>query len=727
MPRCLIISNRLPETFDESTQAFVASSGGLVSAIKGLDPLKIGCDLEWVGPLKDNVPEEKMNDLQRKSTFICHPIIVPSSVYDSYSQDFCSQVLWPLLHFERSKIQHSLDPWKNYQKMNHLMAEAILKIANSDDLIWVHDYHFFLVPEFIKSKRPDLKVGFFLHTPFPSVDIFRELPQRQEILASLHLCDLVGFHDLSYLAHFKGALSRFLGEEIKTFDEHKLSVYPISIDVDHFKRISSHCQTTFFKEEFSQKKQNRKWILGVDRLDYIKGILHKLYAFQDFLRKNPDLRLTVQMIQVIIPSRSEVKEYQDHKAQVEQLISSINGEFSTPTHVPIHYLHRSLSDHELSALYQSCDVLLVGSCRDGMNLVSLEYIASQNDQLPGGLLLSEFTGAHSSLSGAISINPWNIEETACKIKMVLEENIPERQKRTMPMKEFLNNHTSSDWASSFLNDLNQDQTSPCEKITLGDDGHFPWMKELKGKKILLISDFDGTLVPLASSPSDVLLQEETKNLLRCVDQQSNLQLIVLSGRGPESLENLLVQDDLHLALGACHGAYLYTPEIKEWSQPLAADFIKWKKRVMDLLTIYSARTPGSFLEDKGHAITWHYRNAPTEFAQFLANKLHLELEEAHKAYPIQVSLGKKTVEIKSLHANKGIFIRQWLRNQEYQPEVILAIGDDRTDEDMFDYLQNQSEIPHYCIKVGEGPSLAGHHIQEQNQVNQFLRNLTQCA
>jgi trehalose 6-phosphate synthase/phosphatase len=727
MPRCLIISNRLPQTFDESTQEFVASSGGLVSAIKGLDPLKIGFDLEWVGPLKDDVPQDKINDLQRKSRFIHHPIIVPASTYHSYYQDFCSQVLWPLLHFERSKIQQTIEAWKSYQKINQLIAEGILNIAKSDDLIWIQDYHFFLVPEFLKSQRPDLKVGFFLHIPFPSVEIFRELPQRKEILASLYLCDLVGFHDLTYLTHFKGALSRFLCDEMDTFKELKSGVYPISIDVDHFKSISSHFQTKFLKEEFSQKKQDMKWILGLDRLDSIKGILHKLYAYQDFLRKNPDLSLTVQLIQVIIPSRTEVKEYQDHKAQIEQLISSINGEFSTPTHVPIHYLHRSISDYELSALYQICDVLHVGSCRDGMNLVSLEYIASQNEQLPGALLLSEFTGAHSSLSGAISINPWNIEETACKIKMVLEENVLERQARTMPMQEFLKNYTSSDWAYSFIKDLNRDQPSSNEKIILGDDGHFPWMKELKGKKILIFSDFDGTLVPLASNPSDVRLQEETKILLRNIDQQSNLQLIVLSGRAPESLENLLDQDYLHLALGACHGAYQYTPEIKEWNEPLAPDFVKWKKRLIDILKIYSVRTPGSFLEDKGLAITWHYRNSPTPFAKYLATKLLLELDEAHKAYPIQVGQGKMSVEIKSLHANKGIFIRQWLRNQEYQPDVILAIGDDRTDEDMFDYLQNQSEIPNYCIKVGEGPSLAGHQIQEQQRVNHFLRNLIECT
>ncbi len=724
MPRCLLVSNRLPLAFNDKSQEFVPSSGGLVSAIKGLDPKKVGYDFEWMGIMTDDIDEENINQLKKLSfgDLRCHPIIVPKEMYHHYYNCFSNNVIWPLFHYERSLVQHTDHGWKSYQDVNELVANAIIEEAREGDTIWIHDFHFFLVPGLIKAKRPDLQVGFFLHIPFPSSEIFRELPQRKEILLSLIQCDLVGFHDLSYLTHFKSSLSRVLGEQTSIFNERKLGVYPISIDTENFEALRDAPETKEFIKRYAEQKKDKKWILGVDRLDYIKGLVLKLQSMQEFLRKYPDQIGKVQMVQIVIPSRTEVPEYQELKQKVEQLVSSINGEFGSPTYMPIHYLYHSVSGNELSALYQLSEVMHIGSRRDGMNLVALEYVVSQKDPYAGTILLSEFTGAHSTLSYAISINPWNIEETAVKIKEALEHPEEQRRKEMMAMRDFLKKYTSSEWARFFMRDLHREDSSKHQMFSLNRDGKFPWMKELKGKKVLFFCDLDGTLAPISNLPSQVRIQKETQELLKEIDKNPHCQFVVVSGRDRDFLSEQFIENDFKFPLAACHGAYSYSPESHEWQNLIPHDSTKWKEGVIDILKLYTSRTPGSFIEDKGHAVTWHYRNSPPEFADFLANKLFIELEESLTSLPAQVSRGKKVIEVKSLHASKGFFVQQWLEKQEYQPDVVVALGDDTTDEDMFEFLQNRSEVMPFCIKVGDEKTYAKYFIKEQSTVNLFLKN-----
>lgn len=724
MSRCLLVSNRLPLAYSEKSHEFVPSSGGLVSAIKGLDAKKVGYDFEWLGIMTDDVDLEKINQLKEIpfGDLRCHPIVIPKDLYNLYYNSFCNNVIWPLFHYERSMVQHCDQGWNSYQQVNEMVADAIIREAREDDTIWIHDFHFFLVPGFIKAKRPDLKVGFFLHIPFPSSEIFRELPQRKEILLSLIMCDLVGFHDLSYLTHFKSSLSRVLGENTNLFNDRKWGVYPISIDTKHFVNLTNAPETDVFIQRYAEQKKNKRWILGVDRLDYIKGLILKLKAFEEFLRRYPEEKEKVQMVQIVIPSRTDVQEYQDLKQKVEQLVSSINGEYGTPTYMPIHYLFHSVSEFELSALYQLSEVMHVGSRRDGMNLVCLEYVVSQKATHPGTLLLSEFTGAHSTLSYALSINPWNIEETAVKIKEALDQPQEQRSREMMAMHEFLNRYTSSEWARIFMRDLHREVHSTKKVLSSSKDGKFPWLQDLSGKRVLFFCDLDGTLAPISPHPSQVRIQQETQELLRQL-AQTNCQFVVVSGRDREFLQHQFIDNDYKFPLAACHGAYSYSPETKEWNNLIPHDSTKWKDDILEILKLYTSRTPGSFIEDKGHAVTWHYRNSPAEFADFLANKLFIELEESLTSLPAQVTRGKKVIEVKSLHASKGFFVQHWLEKQEYQPDIVIALGDDTTDEDMFEYLQGQSEIQPFCIKVGDEKTYAKYSMKGQSTVNLFLKNL----
>lgn len=727
MPRCLLVSNRLPVAYDEKSQSFKQSAGGLVSAIKGLDPQKIGYEFHWMGLMTDDVETEKIDQL--KSTVFgaikCHPIVVPKAAYNSYYNKYCNNVIWPLFHYERSMVHYSPTGWKNYQLINQLVADAIIKEAREDDTVWVHDFQLMLVPGMVKEKRADLKLGFFLHIPFPSSEIFRELPQRSEILNSLLTCDLVGFHDLSYVTHFKSCVTRILGQSPENTAERKWGVYPISIDTLHFQNLAQAEETKVLVEKFTKSKGHMKWILGVDRLDYIKGLVMKLRSFKDFLRKNPESVGQVQMVQVVIPSRTEVPEYRLLKERIEQIVSSINGEFGSPTYMPVSYIFHSVTPYELSALYQVSDVLHVGSRRDGMNLVSLEYVVSQRENHEGAVLMSEFAGAHSTLSYAFSINPWDIEGTAKVMKEAFfcPENL--KRERMQSMQRFLNNYNSSDWAQVFLRDLKKEVKVKDETVPVTTEGLFSWMKNLKKKKILFFCDLDGTLLPIASHPKEVRMGEKTKKILHEIAHNKQFQFVIVSGRDRDFLQEQFVDRDLNFSLAACHGAYAYSKKDEKWQSLVPNDSNKWRENVMEVLKLYTIRTPGSFIEDKGHALTWHYRSSPPGFADFLANKLYIELEENLTSQPVQVMRGKKVIEVKSIHANKGSFVQHWLQqlNDEEKPEVIVALGDDTTDEDMFTALQDQNDISAYCIKVGTGKTNARYYIKDQATVDPLLERM----
>ncbi|MGE3609811.1 MAG: bifunctional alpha,alpha-trehalose-phosphate synthase (UDP-forming)/trehalose-phosphatase [Bacteriovoracaceae bacterium] len=729
MARCLLVSNRLPIYFDEKAQSFLPSSGGLVSAIKGLDPKKIHYDFEWLGILTDDVADDKVQQLREKKfgNILCHPIIAPKNIYDDYYNKYCNNVLWPLFHYERSMVHHSIIGWKHYQQINQIVATAIANIAIDTDTVWIQDFHLMLVPGLLKEKRPKLKVGFFLHIPFPSSEIFRELPERKEILLSLLECDLVGLHDLSYLTNFKTSVQRILGQSIDNITERKLGVYPISIDVEEFERLASHPETQQLVDEYRKNKKEIKWILGIDRLDYIKGLIMKLKAFRYFLRHYPEYRGKVQMVQVVIPSRTDVTEYKQLKEAIEQIVSRINGEFGDPGHMPVHYLYHSISPHELSALYQVSEVLHVGSRRDGMNLVSLEYVVSQRMGQEGSILLSEFTGAHSTLSYALSINPWDVEGVAKKMNEAFKLSQMMKTEKMQAMQLFLKNYTSSDWASVFLRDLHHEVIQPKKIRPMSEDGYFPWMQNLRNKKILLFCDLDGTLIPITNHPSMAHLNEKTTKIIKELASNPHCELVIVSGRDKDFLQHEFIDRGLDFSFAACHGAYSISHKDHKWMNLAPTDPTKWKDSVLEVFKLYTLRTPGSFIEDKGHAVTWHYRNSPAAFAEFLANKLFIELEESLASLPVQVVRGKKVIEVKSIHANKGVFVQTWLQQlpPEERPDIIVAIGDDTTDEDMFSTLNDQKEIPSYCIKVGNENTLARYYINEQFLVNPLLEKISE--
>jgi len=711
---CLILSNRLPVQWDEEEKKFLPSSGGLVSAIRGV---KLpDWNFSWLGILTTDAQDAELP----QKPFPCTAIKIAPDLYDHYYNGFCNDVLWPLFHYEHTRVTYSARSWNAYISVNEKVAESIAKTAKPNAILWVHDFHFMLVPQLLKRLRPDMRIGFFLHIPFPSSEIFRQLPCRSEILQGVIAADLVGFHDLSYMNHFQASLRRLLGletEGYKVEGKHHtthLGVFPISIDTNYFSALSTRAETDREVQGLLVEKKELQWLLGVDRLDYIKGLIMKLRTFKRLLKRHPHLRGKIQLRQIVIPSRTSVTEYRQLKDKIDQLVGAINGEYGDFNYVPVLYQYSSVSESKLAALYRTADAIWVSSRRDGMNLVCLEYVACQNLEHPGSVLLSEFTGAHSTLSYAVSLNPWDIDGSVEKITEALSYPLEQRRTHMSVMKDFLSLYTASTWAQSYLESL------PIKVNALKTE----LLEEVHSKVTaasVIFLDYDGTLAPIQETPELAVPDRRMTDRLVEITQHGVHLPCIVSGRPVDFFEQHFISKGLHLSISANHGASFYDVETKKWRQLVSSEQGDWYAAVKKILALYTQRTPGSFIELKPYGLAWHYRKAPYEFANFVAKKLTIELHEALAGAPVHVISGKKVIEVKHQEANKGRFV-DWFMARHTDYKQVLAFGDDETDEDMFKAL-NKSPVNALNIKVGEGFTAAGLRVAGTAQVLSFLDDL----
>jgi trehalose 6-phosphate synthase/phosphatase len=732
MGKWIVVSNRLPFSKNAQTGKLEPSSGGLVSAISGI---KTDKNKVWVGtaPVGMDRAEWQEQPLSEDSAY--KPVFISKELYDRYYNGMANDVIWPLFHYEGEIVQFNWDDWGAYCEVNRLFAEAVSEEAQPGDLIWVHDFHLFLLPQYLKEKDPSIQVGFFLHIPFPSSEIFRQLPIRKEILEALLYSDLVGFHDYSYLRHFNSAVQAILGLESSLLALNKgdhlvrFGVYPVSIDTPKIKEASAQEAVQKLIEGFNGERKYEKLILGVDRLDYIKGIPLKFEAFREMLKSRADLIGRVSLLQVAVPSRTEVPEYMRLKKEIDRLVGEINGEFGRPNYAPVQYIFNSVPFEQLMALYRSADALLVTSKRDGMNLVALEYIAAQDPEDPGVVLLSEFAGAISTLSQIIPLNPWDRVQTARKMADALGISREERVEKHQPMLEYLENYTATSWAESFMRNLEKvgELKTAENRTTLfvgSGDSMIPegLQRRTHGgeRKLIVFSDYDGTLVPIRQKPEEARLSQEERNQLRSIFDSSGLELVMVSGRSSRFLTQQF--DGMNIFSGAEHGAKFYDKEEKQWRSLVNSDKESWYEYALQVMKDYTTRVPGSFIEKKEFGISWHYRQAPPEFANYQARKLHEELEIGLSNLPVAILRGKKVIEARAVEANKGAFAR-WFLQTKYVTgqEVILAIGDDQTDEEIFQALPESA----FTVKVGDEPTAARYRLRSQEQVIPFLQKVAE--
>ena len=724
MSRLLIVSNRLPVSvkLDRGDFTITRSVGGLATGLRGPHEQSESLWIGWPGDVTRFDAGQRERIDRKLSDLRCVPVHLTQAEITRYYEGFSNGVLWPLFHYSTDKVQRDAwSNWKVYVSVNQRFTEAVARQYRSGDLVWVHDYHLLLVPQMLRRLIPTARIGFFLHIPFPSSEVFRILPWRAQILEGMLGSNLIGFHTYSYLSHFSRALLHVLRMEVQAGRlrygevDVRLGVFPMGIDAAEFSRLAEEHGVLSEVTAIREKSGDRKLLLGVDRLDYTKGIARRMLAVERLFELEPSLRRKVRLIQIVVPSRTKVRSYQQSREELDEIVGRINGEFATVNSVPIHYLYRSVEQQQLVALYRAADVMLVTPLRDGMNLVAKEFVASRTDE-NGVLVLSEFAGAAAELAEALQVNPYDLDSVAQVIKTALNMPPEERQARIRALRHRVRAYDSYRWSETFIQELKRSQDeglansiSPREEIA--ELTH----RLRSASHLLLLLDYDGTLVPFANTPDLAAPDSEVKTLLIKLSQRPDTSVHLLSGRTRETLQRWLAS--LPIGLHAEHGFWSRMGPETPW-ESLNEMPLEWKARVIETLEEFASATPGSLLEEKSAGFAWHYRMADPDFGGLQAGKLAQRLESELTGLPVDILSGDKVVEIRSQGINKGIVASSIIADHP-GPITVLAMGDDQTDEDLFAALPEGG----VAIHVGPRPSRAPYRLEDTRAARAFLSSL----
>jgi len=695
MKSLIIVSNRLPVTIGETIEK---SSGGLVYAMEGLGN---SYDLKWVGwaggVVNDAAQQAAIaGELAERFNYI--PIFLSRQDADDYYTGFSNSSLWPLLHYISTYARYEEKWWQTYQRINQVFADTVLDLVKEGDTIWVHDYHLLLLPSYLRQRRPDLKIGFFLHTPFPSYELFRCHPNREELLEGVLGANLIGFQTFGYLRHFRSTILRLLGLEseidhvLHERQKTVIGVYPIGINSAKFLRALQSDEYLKRYNEYKENYEGRKIVLSVERLDYTKGIPRRLDAIERYLSETDD-REEIVFIFINVPSRTSVPEYQKLLEELQGKVGYINGKFATISNVPVHFIHKSVDFSELCALYSLADVALVTPLIDGMNLVAKEYLACQQ-QSDGALILSEFAGAAQELPNSFIVNPYNVHEVVQALKKALRLSRAEKEKMIKPMKERVIKYDARYWADSFFQDLTAGIDSGWLPTDVRDISIEAVAPLLRSKNRAFFLDYDGTISEIKRRPEDAVPDYEIEELFRRLETRKNLDVYLISGRKKEDMDQWFSRYRFNLI--AEHGYYYKHHNTAEWIVFDTQADLSWKNQIIDIFQLYTGMTPGSSIEEKTSSVVWHYRNSDPEFGNWKAHQLVAELYEMLSNLPVEIHHGLKIVEVGSMQLNKGIVLGHFAQLNHY--DSILCAGDDETDESMFRY-SDDAEM--FSIKVGD--------------------------
>tara|TARA_R110002072_G_scaffold217365_1_gene374971 strand:- start:41175 stop:43370 length:2196 start_codon:yes stop_codon:yes gene_type:complete len=709
MSNTILVSNRLPVRMDAEGHP-ERTEGGLASGLMGagIDALWVG----WPGSASEAIGDvETMRQRFRKLNV--EPVFLSEHELDTYYEGYSNGTLWPLLHSMVSRVAVDPEWFANYEAVNRRFAAAVLDHAKPGDTVWIHDFHLLLLPKLLREAGRSLRIGFFLHTPFPASELFRILPEREALLMGLLGADLIGFHTFSYLRHFRSTLLRVLGIESEIDSvrrgDHvaRLGVHPIGHDHAGFAKALASDSFTQSLADHKAQLGSRRLVLGVERLDYTKGIPQKLAAIRQFLTAYPEWHKQAIFVLIAVPSRQGISEYDELTEEVQREVGAINGMFGAIGYVPVQFLHQGFPQTELAALYALADVCVVTPLIDGMNLVAKEFIACKSvcpTAKPGALVLSEFAGAANEMSDALLVNPHDVGSVAAAIAMALAMKDDERTRRTEAMGPRLVRNDARAWARKFLQELETSTlvTNASQKLDSLHEVVDSLTKAVRsGQRIALFLDYDGTLRDFTGNPSEAVPGIGLRELLRDLAAHQLVHVAIVSGRPGDFLERHL--DGLGLDLVCEHGYRWLRVGSNEWQFVHPGVDTSWIDLVRPVFERAVDNTPGSSLEEKRSALVWHYRRADPEFGVWCANNLLSSLTDVTASLPVVVHHGRKIVEVASQLVSKGAVVRRLMG--EYTPAMSLVVGDDQTDETMF-ALQEDPEISLQTVCVGEGPSRA---------------------
>ena len=721
--RLLIVSNRLPVTarLTENGLQAAASSGGLATGLLPWHERSGGLWFGWPGDLSGATSAQRGAFTRELTARRIVPVHTADDGAEGPDHGFSNRVLWPAFHYLIDRVPVEMTGWDAYRAANESFADAVAREARPHDTIWVHDYQLMLLPAMLRARLPRARIGFFLHIPFPSSEVFRVLPWRRELLNGLLGADLVGFHTFAYLRHFMTSLLHLEGVEadidvVRTGDRAvRVGVFPMGIDADGFASLASDPDVAERVAAIRSDAGGRRIVLGIDRLDYTKGLPRRLQAVERLLEIEPALRDGMRYIQVAVPSRGEVDAYQDFRRFVEERVGRMNGAFGTLRSLPVHYVHQSLSMPDLVALYCAADVMLVTPLRDGMNLVAKEFVASRVDD-DGVLVLSEFAGAAEELPDAVTVNPYDIEGVADSLRRALAMSPAERRARMRGLRRRVSGHDVHTWARTFLAQLDAARAihagsvvappSPSLGMALAGARHAP---------LRLLLDYDGTLVPFARSPELAIPDDDLLLLLHELSAARGIEVEIVSGRSRGTLERWF--GHLSIGLWAEHGFWRRRVSQRKW-EPAAAVGIDWMDRLKPIIDQFVSATPGSRLETKSASLAWHYRGAARQFGARQAHELRMLFGHLLSNQPLEVVEGRKVIEVRLRGASKSM-VAERVRAETRPGTVIVAIGDDRVDEELFRALPPSS----LTVAVDRRHTIAKYRLDDYKAVRRELRGL----
>ncbi|MDV7138494.1 bifunctional alpha,alpha-trehalose-phosphate synthase (UDP-forming)/trehalose-phosphatase [Maribacter sp. TH_r10] len=734
MGKTIIISNRLPVQLQISNGSISAipSVGGLATGMKsvhsGSDSIWIG----WSGLTDEDIPKELAPQIDKAlAEHGSSKVNLTSDEVDGFYFGFSNRTIWPLFHYFLEYSEFELESWNVYKAVNQKFADAILEKAEDDDTVWVHDYQLMLVPQMVREKRPNISIGFFLHIPFPSFEIFRTLPWREEVLEGLLGADLIGFHTYDYERHFLSSVRRLLGLEVSFNDIYqdkriiKVDSFPMGIDYKKFSEAAKEHEknTTEQQSDLQQRLNNHKrstpdakLILSIDRLDYSKGIAKRLNAFEYFLNKYPQYKEKVRLIILAVPSRSNVPQYQLLKKEVDELIGRINGDFSTVSWTPIWYFYRSVPFENLIDLYTSSDIAWLTPLRDGMNLVAKEYVATRTDKT-GVLILSEMAGSANEMNESLLVNPNNFEQTADAIYEAINMPKEEQIDRNTELQKRLERYNVERWANDFMSSLKEQKERDAANVSkrLTEHRLSVVLDDFKNaKKKMLFLDYDGTLSGFHADPQKAGPDEELYALLDALNALKDTEVYLVSGRDKETFTKWFLPKKYNMIVE--HGVWI--SQNGEDFRMLENVKNDWMEKIRPVLESFVDRTPGSFIEEKNYSLAWHYRKTDPDFGNLRANELNTVLTSLIANDDLSVLNGNKVMEIKSSNVNKGRATMRVLGEGDY--DFVLAIGDDWTDEFMFQELPEST----VTIKVGRQNTHAKLFIDDIKYVRNVLKRFT---
>lgn len=725
MSQVIIVSARLPVGVkkEDGKLIFSPSLGGLATGLSSYANNPKNVWVGWPGIASEELTEDdKQTIIIELARHHCSPVFLSQKQLDGFYNGYSNGMLWPIFHnlkYDPPSEKTRKQWWRSYRSVNREFADAVLSVVRSRSHIWVHDYQLMLVPELLREELPNASLGFFLHIPFPDFRGFSRLDEHKQLLGGILSADLVGFHTTGYTDNFlensqESGFSLVTENQILAKDRLvQIAEFPMGIDYSKYAAARKSQEVKAAMKRYTKRYRKLKVIAAVDRVDPSKGLLERLKAYRQLLKQSPELRNKVVFAMIAAPSRTEVPAYQKLSKQLHVLVNKINTEFGTSNWRPVDYMNEAKPFEEVSALFAIADVAFIAPLRDGMNLAAKEFIASKDKG--GALILSETAGAAEELRDALIVNPNQQATVVNALQQSLKMPRREVRRRMKRMQKQMANNTVQDWAKTFVDTLQKPVpgTRPRPKHLRGRILDTALKDYKQAKKRLLLLDYDGSLVPFSVDYKSTDPPKVVLNLIRDLQSDAKNDIVLVSGRSEHDLQRWF--GGLGINLVGEHGAVSKDAGARSWTTSKRAEG-RWKKAVLPTLDLYAMQTPGAQVEIKPNSLVWHYRDASPYYAQKHIVLIKKLLHPILRTYGLELSRGNKILEIKDPRLNKGSVATHWIKNKY---DYILAIGDDFTDEDLFNALPSSA----YTVKVGRGGTAASYRLENYAGVRDLLKKL----